>query len=49
MESPRGKRPGLSSLLLVAAGVLITLVFVVGGLERSRFIIEIVRDLAIVF
>ncbi len=45
----RGRRPELSSLILVAFALIITIVFVVGGLIQNRFIMDIVRDLAIVF
>jgi hypothetical protein len=45
----RRQHPGLSSLLLVGFAALVTLVFIVGGLTENRFIIDLVRDLAIVF
>ncbi len=47
--STRTPRAGLSSLLLVGFAALVTLVFVVGALAQSRFIMDLVRDLAIVF
>jgi hypothetical protein len=34
---------------LVAFALIVTIVFVVGGLIQNRFILDIVRDLAIVF
>jgi hypothetical protein len=49
-QSPaHGRRPALSSLILVGFALIITIVFVVGGLIQNRFILDIVRDLAIVF
>lgn len=42
------KTPKNLSLAFVLIATALTLVFVVGGLERSPLIIEIVRDLAIV-
>jgi hypothetical protein len=45
----RRPRPGRSSLILVGLATLVTLVFIVGAFMRSRFIMDLVRDLAIVF